>query len=153
MSYEDNTGLNVHNHYGPRKVGGAIGTIKTEGAYKELSLDITGDMLNSDYRPQVIIPKGSLPVAVFIDVKEVFVLGGTTPTILVGTSGSEVTNGCVVSEAIAEAVATEDLSATLTGTWAASLAAATTVDITLGGTSPTSTSAGKARLIVRYISL
>ena len=89
MSYEDNTGLNVHNHYGERKAGGAIGSIKTEGAYKELSIDITGDMLNSDYRPEVVLPAGSLPVSAFIDVKEVFVLGGTTPTILVGTSGSD----------------------------------------------------------------
>ena len=154
MGYESNTGLGVSNHYGERHSGGAIGHVKTEGAYKEMSMDITGEMLNNTFRPELILPAGSLPVAVFIDVSEAFVLGGTTPTILVGTSGSEVTNGCVVSESIAEAIATTDISATLTGTWAASLAAATTVDVTLGGTSPTATDGtGVARLVVRYISL
>jgi len=154
MSYEDSAGLNVNNHYGERKVGGAIGHIKSEGAYKELTIEITGEMLNNSFRPEAILPAGSLPVEAYIDVSEAFDLGGTAPTILVGTSGSEVTNGLVVSEAIAEAVATEDLSATLTGTWAASLAAATTVGVTMGGTSPTAAAAaGKGRLVVRYISI
>ena len=111
-------------------------------------------MLNSSFRPEVILPAGSLPTLAYIDVSEVFVMGGTSPTILVGTSGSEATNGCVISEAIAEAVGTVDITSTLTGTWDASLAAATTVGVTMGGTSPTATStAGKARLVVQYVGL
>lgn len=31
MSYEANSGLGVNNHYGPRKSGGAIGEIETDG--------------------------------------------------------------------------------------------------------------------------
>ena len=154
MGYESNTGIDVSNHYGPRNTGGAIGGIKTEGAIKELSIDITGEMLNSSFRPEAILPAGSLPTLAYIDVSEVFVMGGTSPTILVGTSGSEATNGCVVSEAIAEAVGTVDITATLTGTWNASLAAATTVGVAMGGTSPTATAtAGKARLVVQYVGL
>ena len=154
MTYEANTGIGVSNHYGPRKTGGGIGHVKSEGSYKELSIDVTGEMLNNTFRQEIKLPPNSLPVSAFIDVSEAFALGGTTPTILVGTSGSEVTNGLVVSEAIAEAVGTEDLSATLTGTWAASLDAETTVGVTLGGTSPTAVSTqGKGRIVVRYISL
>ena len=154
MSFEDTAGINVHTSYGPRGLGNGIGHIKSEGAYKELSISITGAMLNNTFRPEIKLPAGALPVSVFVDVSEVFNLGGTTPTILVGTAGSEVTNGAVVSEAQAEAVGTVDVSSTLTGTWAASLAAETTVGLTMGGTSPTAVAtAGKARLVVRYISL
>ena len=152
MSYEENTGLNVSNHYGERKTGGGIGHIKTAGAYKELSTEITGEMLNGSWMPEVRLPKGALPVSAFINVTEAFALGGTSPTILIGTSGSEATNGAVVSEAVAEAIATADISSTLTGTWAASLAAETLVGVALGGTSPTADAEiGRGVLVVRYI--
>jgi len=153
MGYEANTGLGVNNHYGTRETGNGIGVIKTEGAYNELSVDITGDMLNNTFRPAMVIPAGSLIVSAFVDVSEVFVLGGTSPVIEVGTAGSEVTNGVSVTEAQAEAVGTVDITAALAGTWAASLAAATTVGVAMSGTSPTSTSAGKAKVIVRYINV
>jgi len=154
MSYESNTGIGVSNHYGARTIGGAIGTIKSEGAFSELSINITGEMLNSSFRPEVVLPAGSLPVEAFVDVSEAFILGGTSPAIVVGTSASEGTNGCEVDEATAEAVGTEDITASLTGTWAASLAADTVVGVALGGTSPTATAtAGRARLVVRYINL
>ena len=153
MSYESNTGIGVSNHYGARTIGGAIGTIKSEGAFTELSVNITGEMLNNSFRPEVTVPAGSLMVSAYIDVSEVFALGGTTPTILVGTASSEVTNGCVVSEALAEAKATTAVTSTFTGTWAAALAADTKVGVVLGGTSPTATTAGKARIVIRYINL
>lgn len=35
MAYEDNTGLNVHNHYGPRTTGGTEGVTRTEGVLNE----------------------------------------------------------------------------------------------------------------------
>ena len=153
MVYESNTGLGVNNHYGTRDTGNGIGVIKSEGAYNELSVDITGDMLNNTFRPTVVIPAGSLVVSAFVDVSEVFVLGGTSPVIEVGTAGSEVTNGVSVTEAQAEAVGTVDITAALAGTWGASLAAATTVGVAMSGTSPTSTSAGKAKVVVRYINV
>jgi len=154
MSYENSAGLNVHNHYGQRPIGGGAGHIKTEGAYKELTVDITGESLNSTFLPTIVIPAGALPVSAFVDVSEVFVLGGTTPAIEVGTSGSEVTNGVTVTEAQAEAVGTVDITAAFAGTWGASLAAATTVGVALSGTTPTATAtAGKAKVVVRYISV
>jgi hypothetical protein len=83
-------------------------------------------------------------------VKEAFVIGGTTPAIVIGTEGSEATNGFVISEAQGEATGTYDVSGTLTGTWAAPLAAATTVGIDMSGTSPTVTDAGLAEVVVKY---
>jgi hypothetical protein len=105
--------------------------------------------LQTDFK----LPAGAVVKNVYVEVQEAFVLGGTTPTILLGTDTSEVTNGFVISEAQAEAVATYDVTGTLTGTWAAPLAAETTVGLAMGGTSPTSTTAGKAKVIVEYVSV
>lgn len=153
MGYESNTGLGVNNHYGERVRGNAIGHIKTEGAIKELTLDITGKMINNSFRPEVVLPAGSLVVEAYADISEVFVVTGTTPTISIGTLGSEATNGVDISEAQAEAVGTVDITSTAAGTWAASLAAATTVGVGLGGTTPAVTDAGKATVVIRYVSV
>ena len=86
------------------------------------------------------------------DVLEAFALGGTTPTINVGTSGSAGTNyGIELSEAQAEAVNTVKYDATAAGTWQSVLAADTTVAVELDGTSPTITSAGRAKVVIRYV--
>ena len=145
----------VHNHYGPREVKGSVGIMNTEGAMNELVVDLDGAMVSAEEFPlqAPIIPAGSRITDAYLEVSEAFVLGGTTPVIEVGTATSEATNGVSVTEAQAEAVGTYDLTAALAGTWAGTtgLVAATTVGIDLGGTSPTSTSAGKARLVVRYV--
>lgn len=152
MSLEDSAGLNVKNQYGVRESGGAAGIFKTEGFKKRLAVEITGELVGDAlFIEDYVIPAGSLITDAYLDVSEVFVLGGTTPTILVGTDGSEVTNGLVISEAVAEAAGAADVSATLTGTWAAKLAADTTVGIALGGTTPTVTDAGRAVLVIEYI--
>lgn len=96
------------------------------------------------------IPAGSVIRQVLVEVVEAFALGGTTPTFLIGTDGSEVTNGLVISEAQAEAVATYDVTATLTGTWDALLAAETTIGVALGGGSPTVTAVGHIVLKISY---
>ncbi|NOQ73238.1 MAG: hypothetical protein GQ574_14620 [Crocinitomix sp.] len=80
-------------------------------------------------------------------------LGGTTPVIDIGTESTEATNGFTITEAQAEAVGMYDLTSALAGTWAAGLAADTTVGLLLGGTSPTVTSAGKAKIVIRYVAL
>lgn len=152
MALESTSGLNVKNFYGPRDTGGATGITKTEGIKNEMTLEIDATLAeNGVFVEDFVIPAGSLILNAYIDVSEAFALGGTAPTILVGTDGSEVTNGLVVSEAVAEATGVADLTSTLTGTWGAKLAAATTVGIALGGTSPTITEAGKAKLVVEYI--
>ena len=150
MSYEKTSGLGVSNHYGPRDTGNTVGVIKTEGRSEEVSVNFDAAVVAAGGPTMfdVVLPASACVEEVYVEVTEAFALGGTTPTILIGTDGSEATNGVVVSKAKAEAVGT--YKATLVGTWAAPIAVDTTVGITLGGTSPTITDAGKAKVIVRY---
>lgn len=153
MGFESNTGLGVSNHYGPRENGPGAGVVGTQGREVEFSVDLTEDVVTNG-GPLLVdftIPAGAVIESVYLVVTEAFDLGGTTPTILVGTDTTEVTNGFVVSEVQAEALGTYDVTATLTGTWAAPLAAATVVGIVLGGTTPTVVAdTGKAKAIVKY---
>ena len=144
----------VSNHFGPRTTGGSVGIYDTDGATREMVIDLDAAMVSAaDFKLKtpVKLPAGAIVGNVFLKVKTAFALGGTTPTILIGTDGSEVTNGFVISEARAEAVGTYSLTSTKTGTWANPLAAATTLGIALGGTSPTVGTAGKAKLVIEYV--
>jgi len=144
-----------NNHYGPRASGKTVGVSRTAGFMKELVIDLDGTMVGNDAYALLApsIPAGSRIEDVYFEVTEVFVLGGTTPVIDVGTEGSEATNGFTITEGQAEAVGTYDLTSALAGTWstAVGLAADTTVGLLLGGSSPTVTTAGKARITIRYI--
>lgn len=145
----------VHNYFGPRTDLGPEGVVKTQGSFNEASWEITGADVGASaesgrWLVQPTLPAGAIITNVFLKVKEAFVLGGTSPTILFGTDTSEATNGFVISEARAEALGTYDITSTLTGTWAAPLAAKTTVGVALGGTSPTVTTAGRLEVIVQY---
>ena len=144
-----------HNVFGPRDSGGTIGRLKTEGVSEELRIHITGELFNDvpDGFVPPVLPAGSVIKAVYVNVEEVFVVTGTNPTILIGTNGSEVTNGLVISEAVAEAAGPANLTSTLAGTWDSEdpLAADTTVGIALGGTgSPAITDAGKLLVTIVY---
>lgn len=154
MTSEVATVRGVRNTYGTREKGGGLGIIKTEGVSNELTADVTGSTLSTsgDAFATVKIPAGSLVTGAWVEISEAFVLGGTTPTILVGTKGSESTNGAVVSEALAEAIGTTDITATLAGTWnEVFFAAETSVGVILGGTSPTSLAGtGIGRIVVTY---
>jgi hypothetical protein len=148
-----NVTTQVHTHYGRVTVGhGTVGKVKTEGSVNELSFDVKGSDVSNETFPLLApaLPAGAVIEKVLVKVKEAFTLGGTNPTVLFGTSGSVATNGFVISEAQAEAAGTYDVTSTLTGTWAAPLAAATTVGIDKGGTSPTSAATGRLEVIVRY---
>lgn len=143
----------VNTHFNEREVGKTVGVTQSAGFVRELTLDIDAAMV-SDAGYALLAPKipaGAVIEDAYVVVSEAFALGGTSPTILVGTEGSEVTNGLVISEAQAEAAGTYDVTGTLTGTWAAGLAAETTLGLALGGTSPTVTTAGKLRVVVRYV--
>jgi hypothetical protein len=145
----------VYNQFGPRDVGGTVGVNKVEGMKEELIIDFSAEYFNdlNDGLMPFVLPAGAVIKAVYIDVEEVFVVTGTNPTLLVGTDGSEVTNGFVVSEAILEATGSANLTATLAGTWDAEvpLAANTTIGFALGGTgSPAITDAGKARITILF---
>lgn len=145
----------VNNHYGPRSTGKTQGSQRVSGLVRELTFDVDASMVSAEAFPLIapVIPGGSRIEDVFVEVTEVFALGGTSPVIEIGTEGSEATNGFTITEAQAEAAGVYDLTAALAGTWAAAtgLAADTTIGIDLAGTSPTVTTAGKAVVVIRYV--
>lgn len=146
----------VHNKFQGRELGEQNGVYNSVNNETQVSLTITGAQLvrdvatNDAFLVPVVLPVGAVLGDVIVQVKEAFVLGGTSPTILIGTQGTEVTNGFVISKAQAEAVGTYNVTATKTGTWASPIAAAATVGAALGGTTPTVTNAGKLDVIVKY---
>lgn len=147
-----NVTTQVTNHYGERELGGAAGVIRTSGSQNELTVYATGETINDGFIPQVYIPAGAAIVKAVAHVTEAFVMTGTTPTILIGTDGSEVTNGAVLDEVEGEAIGYYDITASLVGTWAADtrLAADTLVGVALGGTTPAVTDAGRVAFIITY---
>jgi hypothetical protein len=145
-----------HNTFGPRDTGGSTGVLKVEGAIEQFRLEITGDDLNDLLEPLVptYIPAGALIRDAWWNTVEVFVATGTSPTLLVGTDTSEVTNGLVVNETALETLGTTRVTGTLTGTWAVStpLAARTKVGFAIGGSnSPAIARSGRGILTVEYI--
>lgn len=153
MSFEDNTGLGVNAFYSERsKLEGMGGQAPTAGNKKELVLEFSGANINDgSLALTAVLPQNALIIAAYVDVEEAVTMTGTNPTILVGTDGSEATNGLVISEALAEAKGITDVTGTLTGTWADSLASDTTVGVALGGTNPTITDDGHIKVIVEYV--
>ena len=144
------TGLGVPAHYGAidsdlqRSSNGHMG-----GNKYRVELAFRGD----DIAQTASIPEGAIITRVYVDVKEAFALAGTSPTVDVGTDGSETTNGFEISEANIETVGRYDYTSSLQGTWDAEapLAASTTVGIDLGGTSPVLTEGqGHAVITIEY---
>lgn len=145
-----------HNTFGPRDSGGASGVLKIEGAIEQLRLELTGDDINDLLEPLVplYLPAGALIRDAWWNTVEVFVATGTSPTLLVGTDTSEVTNGLVVSETILETLGTARLTSTLTGTWAVNtaIAARTKVGFAIGGSNtPAIARSGRGILTVEYV--
>jgi hypothetical protein len=155
MSFYGDTGLGVNNFSGPRTaLEGMGGHVKTEGAKKQMVLEFAGTNINDGVMDSVVtLPANALVVAAYADIEEAVTMTGTTPTILIGTNGSEVTNGLVISEAQAEAAGVYDVSGTLTGTWAAGLLTDTAVSVTLGGTTPTVTNDGHIKVVIEYVTV
>ena len=140
----------VDNYYGPRhRHEGVEGRMAHMGADRELVLRFSGDTYLS---LQDLIPVGAMITGnAIVEIEEAFVLGGTTPVINVGVSGSEGTNRLAqLSEAQAEAVGTYSVASAGTLALNTPLAANATIKVALGGTSPTITSAGKAKLVIPY---
>jgi len=143
----------VNNHYGPRDSGKTQGITRTAGFVRELTMDIDAAMVSAEAFPLIApkLPAKAIIEDVFVEVTEAFALGGTTPVIEIGTEGSEATNGFTITEAQAEAEAIYDLTSALSGTWASGLAAETTIGIDLAGGTPTVGTAGKMRVVIRYV--
>lgn len=157
-NFESNTGLGVFNHYGQRGTEDGVvsgGEVHGSGTIREAVIYVTGDDFGSgtDFDTQYTIPAGSKFIEAYAEVSEVFALGGTSPTINVGTNGSEGTNYAIeLSEAQAEATGNV-YNSTGAGTFGSVLSADTTIGVALDGTSPTVTSAGKMKVIIRYIKI
>lgn len=156
MAFENKTGLNVHNHYGPRGVGTSIGVEHSQDSIHQLSIAFTGKSLANSFLPPVVIPKGALFKRAVLRVDEAFVVTGTNPTLIFGELGDEATNGIVLTEAELEAVGTKTPASSGTGTWAFNSATGTTaakkIGKALGGTNTPaiSTAAGAATLTIEY---
>lgn len=148
----------TRNFYGTRDNNeGTEGSLKTFGTRQQKVLDISGKSINDNVFAVdlAFLPAGALVVSAFVQTLEVFVLTGTDPTILVGTEGSEVTNGLVIAEGVADTVQTKDVTITLTGTWDEALvgvAVDTQISVVIGGTStPATTDAGHLRVTIEYV--
>ena len=144
-----------HNFFGNRDTGGSTGVLKVEGTIEQVRIHITGVDLNDLLEPLVptYLPAGATIRDVYWDTIDVFTLTGTSPTILVGTDTTEVTNGLVISEAVAESANTARLTSTLTGTWAVNtpLQARTKIGFAIGGTGgPVVARSGSGILTIEY---
>lgn len=154
MAYESATGLNVYNQYGARNTGGAYGQEKSVNSDNRMVIHLTGEMLNSGFIPPVYMPKGARVSRYFLDVDEVFVVTGTTPTVIIGGT-APATNGIVLSETELENAGSKVPASAGTGTWSTSSSTGTTaaerVTKALGGTTPAvAATQGKATLVIEY---
>lgn len=156
MTFKNNAGIGVFANYGSRNTGNSVGIEDQDGSLIRLSVTLTGEMLNNNFVPPVVLPKGALFKRADLRVDEAFVLGGTSPTVRVGLAGSVATNGIVLTEAELENVGSKVPASTGAGTWAVGSSTGTTaaakVAFDMGGTSPTSTNAGKAVLVLEFFS-
>lgn len=158
MGFKNNAGLGVNNYYGARDTGGAVGVEGADGSERTIAVNITGTSLNDGFVPPTLLPKGALLRRAFLRVDEAFTMGGTSPTVVIGAKGAEATNGIVLTSAELGAVGSKVPASTGAGTWSSSSStgttAASTIGITLGGTSPTVTpGVGKAVLIMEFMNL
>lgn len=156
MAYENTAGLGVSNQYGARDVGTSVGVEQSSDSIHQLSIAFTGTSMQDSYLPPFFVPKGAKFMRAILRVDEAFNITGTTPTVIFGASGSEATNGFVLTEAELETIGTKTPASTGTGTWAQASTTGTTVAAkvgkALGGTSPVvTTGVGKATLILEFI--
>jgi hypothetical protein len=157
MGYENTSGLNVRTFYGPMsQTEGTEGSIRTEGSIQELALVVTGAHVvgaGAAFDPtRAYLPAGAKVKEVLVNVQEVFsVSAGASNEINIGTQGSEATNGVPIPEASLEATGIYVITS-FDGTWANQLAANTQIGLADSG-GGTWTTAGKARVVIRYIQL
>lgn len=139
----------VKNFYGPRvRHEATSGIVKTEGTIKEVEIAFTGENYSL---VSYILPAGASIVGnALVEVDEVFVIGGTTPNVAVGVSGTASTNYvALIPEVSLEAVGTYSIASAGTLAVNTPVAAATTIVVGLEGDT-TITNAGKARVVFRY---
>jgi hypothetical protein len=150
MPYESSTGLGVTNQYGVRNTGGAVGLEHSQDSKFIVSLDLTGEMVNSAYDGPVFVPKGAKLIRAMLRVDEAFAVSAAGTVAIGGTAPG--TNGVVLTEAQLEAIGTKDVTAGAVGTWATASVTGTTASQKLakaitGTVTPT---VGKGTLVVEF---
>jgi hypothetical protein len=155
MPFQNQAGLGVNNFYGARDTGTSVGVEQSSDGIHQLSIAFTGDSLQDAYMPPYFILKGALFKRAVLRVDEAFNITGTTPTIIFGSTGSEATNGFVLTEAELETVGTKTPASTGLGTWSQTsstgVLANAKVGRVLGGTTPAVVKGvGKATLILEF---
>jgi hypothetical protein len=155
MPFANSAGLGVNNYYGPRDAGGAVGIEHGENSLWIMSVQITPDFYNGTYVPPFVVPKGAQFKRAVLRVDEAFNITGTTPVLVIGATGTETTNGIVISEAELETIGTKTPASTGTGTWAQSSTTGTTAAAKVGkaltGTTPVAVvGTGKATLVLEF---
>lgn len=152
--FENSAGLSVNNHYGVRELQDGVvggGKLPVHGSIDEVVVYVKGSDFGdgTSFDTRAFIPAGAVIREVIAEVTEAFVLGGTSPTINVGSNGTETVNrGLQLSEANAEAAGTYE--GTPAGAWASVVTADQDIGVALGGTSPTVTDAGECKVVIRY---
>lgn len=147
MSRENSAGLGVDNRYGPRTIPeGKVGGYKSTNAEVQFAINVDGEDITSAGFDTIVIPAGFKPVRAIVEVEDPGALV-TNSTIVVGTAGSEATNGVSISEAQAEAAGTY-LIDSFNGTWANRLAANTAVGIAMSGTTTAAIVGGAYKIII-----
>lgn len=132
MAKENTSGRGVDAYYGVRTTDEQRLSTASEGGNK-FSIEVAWRGAEIALGGDVTLPAGALIKSVTLDVIDLFALAGTTPTVNIGTKTSAATNGVPITEAQIEAAGFVDLTGALAGTWAAPLAAETTIDIELAG--------------------
>ena len=150
MAYENSAGLGVTNQYGVRNTGGSVGVERSANSIQTMSINLTGEMLNSAYVAPVFVPKGAKVVKATLRVDEVFVVSASGTVAVGGTVPG--TNGIILTEAQLEALGTKDVSSVGAGTWATASATGTTASqkVTTAITGTVGATSGKATLVVEY---
>ena len=143
----------VSQYYGPRSQwDGVAGENGRLGDVRQLVFFVGGADLAA---ARATLPAGATIIGnAVVEVTEAFNLGGTTPTLNIGVVGTEATNRIAqLSEAQAEAVGTYSVASAGTLAVNTPLAAAATIGVALGGTSPTNGGVGRAKVIVQYVTI
>lgn len=158
MGYENNainlaTG-SAYNQYGPRETQDSIalsgGKVHGSGSEQELVLYLYGDDFDGGATAVAssgTLPAGAVVIGATLEITSAITMGNADNDIVVGTSGSEATNG-IDFDNTTGAVGTYAHDA-INGTWASPLAANTDVGIDVTGTTP-SMDGGSAKIVIRY---
>lgn len=147
MAYEGNSGIQVANQYGARNTGASVGVETTKAAFNILNLELTGSGLADKFLPPFVVPKGAAIKRAILTVDTAF--AGVT-NISVGEGKAEATNGITLVAADL-AVGTRDVTAKLTGTWAATSATTKAAYTGLVVTGTPDRNVGRASLVIEYV--